>query len=67
MMETLKARLVSRKFWIGLICVIVGAVMCFTGDEKNGTVLIMIGGGGYLGAEGIADIVSRMYAGGASE
>ena len=60
MKEIIMSHLTSRKFWLGAIIVIIGAILCATGDTENGVKLITIGGAGYLGVEGIADIISRI-------
>mgnify|MGYP000181539143 CR=1 FL=1 len=60
MKEIILSHLTSRKFWLGLIIVIIGTILCATGDTENGVKLITIGGAGYLGVEGLADIISRI-------
>ena len=55
----LKTKLKSRKFWIGVALIVMGAVMWLLGEQKNGVTLICMGGVSYIGIEGIADIVSR--------
>lgn len=56
-----KEKLSSRKLWIGAALVVIGIVLCVTGDVKNGMTLISIGGVGYLGAETVVDIARAIF------
>ena len=56
-----KQKLSSRKLWIGIILVVIGVILCVTGDVENGLRLISIGGGVYLGAETIVDVMRIIF------
>ncbi len=56
-----KTKLSSRKLWIGLALVVIGAVLCITGDIENGLRIISIGGAGYLSAECIVDVARAIW------
>ena len=58
-MTTIKEKLSSRKLWVGIVLITIGVVLLFVGERDTGIQLITIGGAGYLGVEGLADIVSR--------
>jgi hypothetical protein len=51
----------SRKLWVGAAIFAIGMVLCLAGDTENGMTLIAIGGGGYLGAEAIVDVVRAIF------
>lgn len=56
-----KTKLSSRKLWIGIALVVVGIILCATGDVANGMKVITIGGVGYLGAECIVDVARAIW------
>ncbi len=56
-----KTKLSSRKLWIGVALVAIGAILCVTGDVANGLTVITIGGVGYLGAECIVDVARAIW------
>ena len=60
-MSTLVQKLSSRKLWLGVALVVIGIVLCATGDTENGVTIIKIGGIGYLGAETICDIIRGIW------
>lgn len=51
-----KAKLASRKLWIGVIGLIVGVVLYLNGDHENGWNLIALSCTSYLGSETLVDI-----------
>lgn len=51
-----KAKLASRKLWIGVIGLIVGVVLYMNGDHENGWNLIALSCTSYLGSETLVDI-----------
>ena len=60
-MSTLVQKLSSRKLWLGVALVVIGIVLCATGDTENGVTIIKIGGIGYLGAETVCDIIRGIW------
>lgn len=56
-----KQKLSSRKLWVGAALVIMGAVMCVTGDTASGMKLIGMGAVGYLGAEAVVDVARAIF------
>ena len=56
-----KQKLSSRKLWIGTALVVIGAILCFCGDVENGLRVASIGGGAYLGAETIVDVMRIVF------
>ena len=60
-MSTLIQKLSSRKLWLGVALVVIGIVLCATGDTENGITIIKIGGIGYLGAETVCDIIRGIW------
>lgn len=58
-----KEKLSSRKLWLGIITVVIGAVLCATGDATNGMTLIKIGSVSYIGAECIVDVARSIFGG----
>lgn len=56
-----KQKLSSRKLWIGIALVVIGVILCVTGDVANGLKVITIGGVGYLGAECIVDVARAIW------
>lgn len=56
-----KQKLSSRKFWVGIILLGIGAGLCIYGDVENGMKLIVIGAGGYLGTETIVDVARTIF------
>ena len=56
-----KEKLSSRKLWIGIVLVVIGVVLCLTGDVDNGIRIAAIGGGVYLGAETIVDVMRIIF------
>ena len=60
-MSTLVQKLSSRKLWLGVALVVIGVILCATGDTENGVTIIKIGGIGYLGAETVCDIIRGIW------
>ena len=60
-MSTILQKLSSRKLWLGVALVVIGIVLCVTGDTENGITIIKIGGIGYLGAETVCDIIRGIW------
>ena len=56
-----KAKLSSRKFWVGVALVVIGTVMCVAGDTQNGVAVITLGAASYLGAEVLVDIARAIF------
>lgn len=56
-----KQKLSSRKLWIGVALVIIGVVQCVNGDVENGLKIASVGGGVYLGAEAIVDVMRIIF------
>lgn len=56
-----KAKLSSRKFWVGVALVVIGVVMCVAGDTQNGVAVITLGAVSYLGAEVLVDIARAIF------
>lgn len=59
--NAIKRKLSSRKLWTGIVLVVIGTVLCATGDMENGMKLITLGGGAYIGAETIVDIARSVF------
>ena len=58
-----KQKLSSRKLWIGTALVLIGVVLCATGDVENGITIAAIGGSAYLGAEALVDVMRFIFIG----
>lgn len=56
-----KQKLSSRKLWIGVALVVIGVVQCLNGDVENGLKIASVGGGVYLGAEAIVDVMRIIF------
>lgn len=56
-----KQKLSSRKLWIGVTLVVIGVVQCVNGDVENGLKIASVGGGVYLGAEAIVDVMRIIF------
>lgn len=56
-----KQKLSSRKLWIGVALVVIGVVQCLNGDVENGLKIAGVGGGVYLGAEAIVDVMRIIF------
>ena len=56
-----KQKLSSRKLWVGVALVVIGVVQCVNGDVENGLKIVGIGGGVYLGAEAIVDVMRIIF------
>lgn len=56
-----KQKLSSRKLWIGVALVVIGVVQCVNGDVENGLKIASVGGGVYLGAEAIVDVMRIIF------
>jgi len=56
-----KEKLSSRKLWIGVALLIIGVVLCVTGDVENGLSLISLAAVSYLGAEALVDIARAIF------
>ena len=54
-------KLSSRKLWIGTALVVIGVIQCVNGDVENGLRVASIGGGVYLGAETIVDVMRIIF------
>lgn len=56
-----KAKLSSRKFWVGIALVVIGTIMCIAGDTQNGVAVITVGAASYLGAEVLVDVARAIF------
>lgn len=56
-----KQKLSSRKLWVGVALVAIGVVQCLNGDVENGLKIASVGGGVYLGAEAIVDVMRIIF------
>ena len=56
-----KQKLSSRKLWVGVALVVIGVVQCVNGDVENGLKIASVGGGVYLGAEAIVDVMRIIF------
>ena len=61
MLEIIKEKLTSRKFWLGAALVIIGTIMYLRGDTSAGSMVIRIGAVGYIGAEAICDVFGIIW------
>ena len=61
MLEIIKEKVTSRKFWLGAALVIIGTIMYLRGDTSAGSMVIRIGAVGYIGAEAICDVFGIIW------